>query len=80
MSSRKQDLWTDEKARQVIRKDDNWMELSEVKDCFVIQTGWDGRPMMNYFIEYAERIMPSIKIRECIKENKLNEIIRIIRK
>ena len=69
---------TKEKALEKIQNDADWKELEGVEDCYVIQTGWDGRPMMNYFIEYAERIMPSIKIKECVEENKLNKIISII--
>lgn len=78
-SKNKKTLSKDE-AHENIQNDGDWRVLSGANNCYVIQTGWDGRPMMNNFIEYAERIMPSIKIKECVKEKKLNEIIRIISK
>ena len=51
-------------------KTDRWACIDEEKNLYVIQTGWDGTEMMNYFINHAQKIMPDIDITIASQESK----------
>ncbi len=80
--SKNQEPLTKESAKDAINKDDDWKELNvneALSGLYVIQTGWDGKIMMNNFIEHVKQIMPEYTIKEQVHEDKLNKIINIIR-
>ena len=74
--SKNLELLTKESAPSIIKNDDDWEELKN--GWYVIQTGWDGRPMMNNFIMHAEHLIPDCRFEECIKDKKLEGIVKLI--
>lgn len=50
----------------ITKYNNDWKPIEPKDDWFVNQTGWDGRTMMDNFIEHVKRIMPQYTIEEVI--------------
>ena len=51
-------------------KPNKWVLLEGKSDWYVNQTGWDGKAMMNYFINHAKTLLPKLQIHEVVPSEK----------
>jgi hypothetical protein len=51
-------------------KPNKWVLLEGKSDWYVNQTGWDGKAMMNYFIDHAKKQIPGLRIHEVVPSEK----------
>jgi hypothetical protein len=79
--SKNQEQLNKESAHKAINIDNDWKELYHgdiFSGWYVIQTGWDGRILMNNFIKHVKHIMPEYTIKECVEEKKLKDIMSLL--
>lgn len=78
---KKHRLLSEEPDSTSIEQDSKWKEIEfkgKPSGWYVIQTGWDGKPMMANFIKHAVRLLEGVSIKEHVDDNKLNKIKSIL--